>query len=48
MAKGEENQAIAQNIINYIDPVLTAYLDDTRGFMDKAGSFVRGKGFREE
>ena len=48
MAKGEENQAIAQNIINYIDPVLTAYLDDTRGFMQKAGSFVRGKGFREE
>jgi len=48
MAKGSENQAIAQNIINYINPVLTAYLDENRGFMKKAGSFVRGKGFREE
>lgn len=48
MIKGEENSWIAQHIIKYIDPIVTSYLDDTRGFMDKTKSFFRGKGFREE
>ena len=48
MIKGEENFSIAQNILNYIDPLVTSYLDDTRGFIDKTKSFFRRKGFREE
>lgn len=48
MIKGEDNSWIAQHIIKYINPLVTSYLDDTRGFMDKTSSFFRGKGFREE
>ena len=48
MLKGEDNQMIANHVFDYIAPVVSSYLDETRGFMQKAGSFFKGKGFREE
>jgi hypothetical protein len=47
MKNGEDNDIIALHVYNYIKPVLDSYLDETRGFMQKAGSFIRGKGYRE-
>lgn len=48
LARGEENKSLAYRVFSYIEPVLSKYLKDNRSFMQKAGSFLTGKGFKEE
>jgi hypothetical protein len=48
LARGEQNESFAYRVFTYIVPVLSKYLRNNRSFMQKAGSFLTGKGFREE
>jgi CHAD domain-containing protein len=48
LSRGSENKAIATHVVNYLSPIVTKFLDENRNFLQKAGSFFTGKGFKEE